>query len=754
MPPNKRQLCHGSYHLEHDPVINPAQNQEGISFTQRAGIESPHTELTEVSVSQWSKFSDPVWILSRKRSIYWSRLPKRSATIDQVAFERLMRPLKVIAYLLLTEEGLGPATTHYLICSMKEFAAWMLSRPVPLRHYRDATGSTLNEYFEHLSKCNNLNPKKGKTGDHAKLLSSDSLQRKAQAVGRLYNYRDRLEDALQTISFNPPGNPSPEKYQSDNFWAAKTPPIPDEQHQELLGAALVFIRDNAEETISSLRSLIEEEKIIQIKEALDTQPIGEVADKSIERFAKSIRKALPHFKRGKLIRSQTRTLLSVINLAEKANVPLNFCIASLVKDKNLNMLFRSRRKWLGDSIDWEECDLYRRLRLLQISCFIIIATSTGMRLSELLALKPGCVIKRKIKGHEGFLFWLRSTLTKTSPNITGENAFWLCGELSARAIRILEQLHILLPSTLTPKQNGDVPLTDSLFRAYSWNAIILEARAMSDGALYKWLNFFIKELKLNVGHIHPHQFRRTFARNAVRWGNVPILALKRHFKHCSLLMTDYYIGVDDELMKLFFEEHREASRERLRQILAGECGGPGGLILQKRLMKMADNEELPMNFRGKEHAGTMDDLVNEMCEEGFIAYKCGEFTTCLYVPGLAKCGEDGPKEHECHPTECPNSYILLEDVPFYLMNIRQNRLALGKLSVRDKAGPLGRFYLRRIRNDQVAIQPLAVLYSEKLQRLKNHYEQLNEVEKASDYGSVLKNRIELDSATLEPLLQK
>jgi integrase len=647
--------------------------------------------------------------------------------------------------LLLTEEGLGPTTVCAMVGSLKDFAAWMLSRPAAITRYRYVTPSVLCDYFDHFSKRPARGSRKNTT------VSNDTMQHTLRSITKLYKYGDRLEDALQTTLADWLFNQLPKQYQIHTSSAARTLPIPDEQHRVLLGAALNFINEKADKTISSLKAFVKEEKILQIKDAQELKPIGEVARRRIERVARRIKRTIPKFTRQDSNGSKIITSLSAISLAREANVPLNFCVACLERDSELRRLFRARRRFLGDNIHWDCGELNTNLRLLQMSCFIIIATSTGMRLSELLALKPGCIVQRKIKGSKVFLYWLKSVLVKTSPRFGGEINHWLCGELSARAIRVLEQLHAILPSTIKPREKIEVPLEDSLFRAYTWTGILIEARSMCAGAIYNGLKFAIKELTHDVGHVHPHQFRRTFARNVVRWSTVPILALQRHFKHWSLLMTDYYIGVDDELMRMFFYEQREASRGRLRQILQGECGGPGGIISQKRLMKMVDQEELPVNFRGKEHFGTIENLLNDLCEDGISAYKCGEFTTCLYVPGVAKCGEDGPKEHECHPTECVNSHILVEDVPFYLNNIRQNQLLYDQLTAIEKVGPFGFFLLERIRRDKVAIKPLAILYKEKLGGLKSYYENLTETEQVNTYGLILKNRIELDSATLEYL---
>ena len=51
---------------------------------------------------------------------------------------------------------------------------------------------------------------------------------------------------------------------------------------------------------------------------------------------------------------------------------------------------------------------------------------------------------------------------------------------------------------------------------------------------------------------------------------------------------------------------------------------------------MADLGELPKSFRGTKREASMEAVVNEMSRDGILAYKCGEFTTCLYVPGVAQ----------------------------------------------------------------------------------------------------------------------
>src|SRR5258708_31531144 len=86
--------------------------------------------------------------------------------------------------------------------------------------------------------------------------------------------------------------------------------------------------------------------------------------------------------------------LSVNPLSSRINSTVGDCAFCLQSNKKLGNVYRSRRRERGDNYHWDTGELNLSIRMVQIACFIIIATSTGMRLSELLALKPECVINR------------------------------------------------------------------------------------------------------------------------------------------------------------------------------------------------------------------------------------------------------------------------------------------------------------------------------------------------------------------------
>jgi integrase len=705
----------------------------------------PSAHVEDKRVSEWARFVDPVWILSLRHTIHWSRLPEYEGDVDRDAFDSLMIPVKRVAFLLLTEEEQSPATVYNSVQAMKMFACWILSETIPIRRFADVTTTMITRYLDEVRlRSAGVRVRVARKNSSAHV-SIKTVRVHVQSMLRLYQYRDRIGDGLQDVQvlLDQPLPRQQEPFES------KTEPIPDEEFQILLSGAVSFVNENAVSAIHGLREFLAKEKVIEIHEALSKFRRDDLSPRRLTKVAAQIREALRPWRGAKPW--DRAPAISPYTLALETKRSVGECVHVLLQNHSLRAVYQQRRKDRRCSVNWVCTDESTKIRLLQTACFIIIAASTGMRLGELLAIRPGCLVKRKVRGTT--LYWIKSILKKTSSSQVGEAATWLCGELAGNAIEILEQLHAVLPTTTRSKWRSNVSRPDSLFRTYVWDALTLEARPLtSTKVLQRTIDLFIQTSNLRVGGIHPHRFRRSFARNIVRWTETPILALQRHFKHWSLLMTDYYIGVDVDLMEKFFDEQQEASKGRLRQILSGECGGPGGLILQKRLTKMIDFGELPKSFRGRKRETSIEAMIDEMSRDGVLAYKCGEFTTCLYVPGVAKCGEDGPKEHECHPTGCANSYILIEDVPFFLKNITHNIRVYQQLSLADQGGPFGLFVRKRICNDITAIKPLAEIYKQKLRGLQAQYEALNEVETKTGSAVELRDRITQESKTLDVVL--
>lgn len=551
-------------------LINIMKRERGLKIP---AANAP-LDFAQKNVSQWSKFLDPVWMLSTKDTIHWLRLPENQANVNRDEFNSLMAPVRQLAYLLIFEEELRPKTIYFTIQSIKMFACWMLSQKIPFTRYCDVSPSAINKYLDQLSrKPSRL--RLARTGSHQ--VKPETLRTHARALLRLYQYKDRIGDGLQDFRILLDQTTIQEYERSPS----RTEAIPDEELQQILRSAVKFVNETGMRTIRRLKQFVAKEKVIEVHEALVKVGKDDLSLRRLEKVTHLIEQALKPYSTREWDSSST---VSVAAIAQRTNCSLGDCAICLRQTRSLGDMYRRRRKEHGDSLHWDVGDLNLKIRLLQIACFIIIATSTGMRLGELLAIQPGCMVKRKVRGV--FLYWVKSILSKTSPTHAGESAAWLCGELAAKAITTLQHLHTALPSNTESKVRSRISIQDSLFRTYVWDGVTLEARPVTCPlVLQKAMNLFIKELDLKVGYIHPHRFRRTFARNIVRWTETPILALQRHFKHWSLLMTDYYIGIDPQLMEMFFEAQMEASRVRLRQILSGECGGPGGFFCRNAWLR-------------------------------------------------------------------------------------------------------------------------------------------------------------------------
>ncbi|WP_165419826.1 tyrosine-type recombinase/integrase, partial [Edaphobacter modestus] len=215
--------------------------------------------------------------------------------------------------------------------------------------------------------------------------------------------------------------------------------------------------------------------------------------------------------------------------------------------------------------------LSTELSYLQTACFVLIAFATGMRLSELLSMREGCC-QTETHPEQPSLVWLHSRVFKMQGVPDGREAKWLGGPVCAKAVQVLERLgsnvrrHARTPYLWLP-----IPST---YGRYRTSAPLLQPTILRRLRLYVTM-LGLKNSRGQTYHIHPHMFRRTFARYVVRYDTTNLLALKEHFKHISLSMTDYYVGNDLELWMLMEEETDRVSIESFDKALrADQLAGP------------------------------------------------------------------------------------------------------------------------------------------------------------------------------------
>jgi integrase len=307
--------------------------------------------------------------------------------------------------------------------------------------------------------------------------------------------------------------------------------------------------------------------------------------------------------------------------------------------------------------------LGKELSYLQTACFVLIAFATGMRLSELLSLREGCC-KTETEPGQPDLVWLHSRVFKMQGVPTGRKTKWLGGPICAKAVQVLERLGKRV------RQKARV--------SYLWMPIPSKygryptrAPLMAPTILMRLKRFVamlgLKNSNGSTFHLHPHMFRRTFARYVVRYDTTNLLALKEHFKHISLSMTDYYVGNDLELWLLLEEETERVSIESFDKALrADQLAGPGGARLKKKIDQAIAEGRLQKEFRGEAGDHLRKRIIRDLVESGQHIYPCAASNYCWFRADSALCTDGNrPILKHCNPGACLNSIITLEHKPHW-----------------------------------------------------------------------------------------
>jgi integrase len=454
------------------------------------------------------------------------------------------------------------------------------------------------------------------------------------ALNHLYDSKEYLSDHLL---FRPTGNKSPDQvagHKAEITLQNRTKPIPDEQLKAIVGAALDYVLNRADVILACL-----------------------------EEFVAFLEKE------------------------------------TLTKKREAIRYYAYDRHFFEGRSDFQSsASLNAELVLLRAACFIVVAFSTGMRLSEILAMTRGCIRREKTANHGDF-YWIDSKLYKTQKVASGSARAWMCGPLAARAVDVLERKSVILKAK-TPHIFLTVGSFVTVFKAEALNLRVINRYT----ALYD-----LKRFCASVGvktDIHPHRFRRSFARNIIRYTSTPIPALRDHFHHWSIYMTDWYIGLDPELIEELEAERELLSMEAAEKICTQPVSGAGGRRWSRELEERIKDGRLPKNFKGKAGYEFRRKMITGLHASGMIVIPCGDFTNCIFQKDRALCTEgDYPVPNKCNAPDCPNSYILEENVPAHRKKLAKLEELYNDLSEAEKAGPAGLLYMRGITKQRRVLEP-------------------------------------------------
>ncbi len=317
-------------------------------------------------------------------------------------------------------------------------------------------------------------------------------------------------------------------------------------------------------------------------------------------------------------------------------------------------------------------ELHQQFDYLQFACFVIVAITTGMRLSELMSMRRG---GWEIESHPGEedLFWVKSRIFKMQFVAQGRKAKWLGGPICAKAVFALERLLNYRSSSC-----------DKSAHLFSGTRETGALKVFSPLTIRHNLTSYMEMLEIvdstgKVFHLYPKMFRSTFAFLVARHDTTNLLALKEHMKHISLRTTEYYAGTDVELWMEIAEEEENLSFETFDKVLRSEhLAGPGGVRLKKNIDQAIADGRLPKEFRGQAGGHLRKKMIIELINAGERVYPCAASNYCWFDKDSAMCTQgDEPILKHCNPGACRNSSILPEHIPHWEKVVHDSKV-MGK----------------------------------------------------------------------------
>jgi integrase len=269
------------------------------------------------------------------------------------------------------------------------------------------------------------------------------------------------------------------------------------------------------------------------------------------------------------------------------------------------------------------------------ACFIVIAYLIGARVSEILALKVGCVEHHpSADGAETFSY-LRGCIYKTAVGDSGDPHRWVAPPPVVRAVDVLERL--------------SEPLRHLTGRSDLWLTLpghgVVESRPpevpTSSTMITRLNEHFAPFIALpphidgSPWHLTTHQGRKTFARFVGRRDRTGLHALQAHFGHVTRVMTDRgYVGTDFELTELVDAQALDETRAALEELLtATRLAGRAGRLIAAR-----------SRFRGRTRGGDIREYIEFVLSESAMRLGICDWGYCVYRRETSAClGDDaGP----------------------------------------------------------------------------------------------------------------
>jgi integrase len=295
---------------------------------------------------------------------------------------------------------------------------------------------------------------------------------------------------------------------------------------------------------------------------------------------------------------------------------------------------------------------------LTTACFVVIASLTGMRGSEILELRKGCITRHDL-GAGKIRYQCNGVLVKGARR--GTPTWWTVTEPVAGAVKILERITITEPEGFLFSSPGHgAERTYCLGFTGRYRAFRRVVNANSQ-------EFSLTPLPADSS-VSPSQLRRTLARHLASRPH-GVLAGMMQLQHVSVATTEGYMGAKGASASSFIwlveQEKRAAREERVKEMfndyLAGRVfSGPASRPLLEAFSAVVD-EIGPF-------PGLIESFDEDLLRRLRIVGRHLEslpLNFCLFSdPAQAKCLQeagrtdlDHPLPPLCGPLGCPHSIM-------------------------------------------------------------------------------------------------
>jgi len=333
-------------------------------------------------------------------------------------------------------------------------------------------------------------------------------------------------------------------------------------------------------------------------------------------------------------------------------------------------------KGIGDLVE-----LSTLISLVYCACFVVISYLVGSRVSEILALRAGCIrpmTADEIRG-SGELAVIVGSIFKHESGYYGRTHEWVTPPPAIHAISVLEAL-----SEPHRRRSGrpQLWLRTRVHRRgfFEWRPdSVAPLRVARTERIYRALDQLGTWLRLPDYEGQPwplstHQGRKTFARFVALRDRTGLFALAQHLGHRDRQMTDKgYVGTDyalhEEIEEHILEQSVSAWEEMLSAPALGGRAGEHIMAKRPRFRGMKMKQDLRSFAQLLVQAG----LTLGVCDWGFCVYR-QEHSACL-----GSATEPNPIYREPSTcVRCRNYVVTEQHRPYWQEQVERHQALLSE----------------------------------------------------------------------------